>query len=73
MLMSDKLPGLSDPELTVLRGNAVRLQENGTPKQKQAADDLLPAIDAELAERKTRADAAKPAKAPRRTARKTTH
>jgi hypothetical protein len=66
--MSDKLPGLTDPELATLRSNAVRLQENGTPKQRQAADDLLPAIDAELSERRTRADARKPARSPRRRA-----
>jgi hypothetical protein len=70
MSLSDKLPGLTDPELTTLRGNAMRLQENGSPQQRQAAHDLLPAIDAELAERKTRADAARPPKAPRRTTRK---
>jgi hypothetical protein len=66
MPMSDKLPGLTDPELATLRSNAVRLQESGTPKQRQAADDLLPAIDAELSERRTRADARKPARAPRK-------
>ena len=34
-----------------MRANAVRLADSGAPKQKADAAELLPAIEAELAER----------------------
>jgi hypothetical protein len=47
----EKLPGLTDGDLTSLRNNATRLGETGTKKQKDAAAELLPAIEEETAAR----------------------
>ena len=53
MNMRTKLPGMSDAELTTLRGNAERLSTTGSAVQRQAATDLLPDIVAELSSRRT--------------------
>lgn len=47
-----KLPAMEDAALTVLRENAARLEQSGTRAQKDAAAELLPALDTELASRR---------------------
>ncbi len=68
MTIDEKLPSLTDKELTTLRSNAQRLGASGTPKQQAEASRLLPLISAELDGRKARAP--EPMKALRRTAKK---
>jgi hypothetical protein len=46
-----KLPSMEAAQLAVLRDNATRLAQKGTRPQRAAASDLLPAIEAELAQR----------------------
>lgn len=60
MAIEEKIPSMTDAELTTLRANAARLADNEGPRR-TAAGLLLPVIDAEIAARK----AAKPAPAPR--------
>jgi hypothetical protein len=48
-----KLPSMEDAALTVLHGNAERLEQTGTSAQRTAAAALIPAIEAELAARRT--------------------
>lgn len=57
MAIADMIPGLEPKALATLRDNALRLQQTGTPRQKAEAEALMPAIDAELAERKAKAPA----------------
>ncbi len=74
-----KLPQMEDKALGVLGENAKRLEQTGTPAQKVAAADLIPAIEAELSARRDaklakarearQAPGKRPAK-PRATARK---
>ena len=52
MAMADLIPGMDDKALANLHSNALRLQESGAPKQQAQAAELLPLIDAELADRK---------------------
>lgn len=47
-----KLPSMEDAALTVLHGNAERLEQTGTSAQRTAAAALIPAIEAELAARR---------------------
>lgn len=47
----EKLPAMPDEALNNLRANAVRLEQVGSPAQRSAASDLLPAIEAELSAR----------------------
>lgn len=49
--MRSQIPTLTDEGLTVLRANAHRLAGIGG-KQQAAAQELLPAIEAEIAKRK---------------------
>lgn len=49
--LAEKLPTMTDPDLTTLRVNALRLVETGTAAQVTAADEIMPHIDAELARR----------------------
>lgn len=67
MDMVEKLPGMAEDALAVLGANAERLAQTGTPKQRQAATALLPAIQAEIASRHARKLAEAP---PPRTRRK---
>jgi hypothetical protein len=62
MAIQDMIPTLVDADLNTLRANAERLSREGSPKQKAAADALLPQI---IAEQEGRA-AAKPPRAPAR-------
>lgn len=66
MTIAEKLPSMTDKEIEALRTNAVRLSESGVAKQKLAADELLPLIAAEIADRKAKQPAPAP-KAPRKT------
>jgi len=45
------IPALTDAELVNLNNNARRLAETGAPAQMAAAAQLLPQIEAEMAER----------------------
>jgi hypothetical protein len=62
MTIDERIPALTDKELAQLQGNAVRLSQSGTAKQKADADRLMPLIDAELAGRRARAPAKAAAK-----------
>jgi hypothetical protein len=55
MSIADKLPSMSDKDLTSLRSNAERLRGAGTARQQEQAGSLLPLIDAEIDARKARA------------------
>lgn len=57
-----RVPEMDNKSLATLRANAERLAASGSERQKAAAGDLLPVIDAELAKRAEAAAAAKPAK-----------
>jgi uncharacterized protein YciI len=62
-----RVPEMDSKSLANLRANAERLAASGSERQKAAAGDLLPVIDAELAKRAEAAAAAKPAKKTRKT------
>lgn len=49
--LAEKLPQMSDADLSSLRVNAERLLQFGLPSQVMAASDLLPLIQAEQAKR----------------------
>lgn len=51
MTMLDHIPTLTDEALSTLLGNAQRLEQSGTPAQRTAASELLPAIREELSQR----------------------
>lgn len=72
--MHTQIPTLTDDGLATLRANAHRLAASGEAKQQAAAQDLLPAIEAEIAKRKAekppRAKAGAGARAPKARARK---
>lgn len=55
MAIADMIPSLEAKALATLRDNALRLQQTGTPRQRAEAEALMPAIDAELADRKAKA------------------
>lgn len=50
--IDQRIPDLSDKELERLHANAVRLQESGTPKQREQAASLLPLVAAALEQRR---------------------
>lgn len=52
MDLIDRLPQMEDAALSVLQENALRLQQTGTAAQRNAASALMPALEAELAERR---------------------
>lgn len=60
-----RVPQMADDALVSLRVNALRLSESGSALQRVAATQLLPVVDAEIAERKAAKKAAAPPKAPR--------
>ena len=66
MAIADMLPNMEAKDLASLRANAVRLGDAGPSKQQAASAELLPLIDAELAERAANAPPPPP-KAPRKT------
>jgi len=49
--LAEKIPSLSDDDLTSLRANAARLVEHGSSTQVLAAADIIPLIDNEAARR----------------------
>lgn len=51
MSLLDRIPTLSDEEVVNLLANARRLSEAGGDKQKAAADEILPALEAEAEQR----------------------
>jgi hypothetical protein len=69
--LRDRVPAMADAALTTLHGNAVRLVTEGNAKQRAAATDLLPVIEAELEKRRAEKRASAPAKAPRTVKKKT--
>jgi len=52
MDMLTKLPEMSDDALANLRTNAKRLQNSGSPAQRNDAAALLPAVEAEIGARR---------------------
>jgi hypothetical protein len=52
MSLLEKLPGMADDQLNNLHANAVRLGESGSAAQRASASKLLPALEAEIANRK---------------------
>ncbi len=58
MNMIDRIPEMTDQELSTLHVNAQRLETSGAPAQQKAASEMMPAITAELTQR----EASKPAK-----------
>ncbi|MNE63831.1 hypothetical protein D3C80_1592050 [compost metagenome] len=48
--LADRIPTLNEADLKALRANAARLVEHGSPVQVTTAADILPLIDARLAE-----------------------
>ncbi len=62
--LAEKIPLMSDTDLSALRVNAQRLVQHGLPPQIAAAADILPLIDAEAARRAAlpRPPAVKPAR-----------
>ncbi len=59
MTIAERIPVLTDAELANLNANARRLSDTGTPAQRSAAADLMPLIEAQIADRIAR----KPVKA----------
>jgi hypothetical protein len=58
MTLDQRIPTLTDPELSNLHDNAVRLARSGAPAQKTEAERLLPLIGAEVdARARARSDA----------------
>jgi hypothetical protein len=64
MAVDERIASYSDKELANLRENIVRLAESGSAKQKAEAERLMPLVDAERAERKSRAPEKPARKAP---------
>ena len=52
MSLVEKIPQLSDEEVTNLLDNARRLSEDGDDRQKTAAAELLPALEVAAEERR---------------------
>jgi hypothetical protein len=70
MSLLERISTLSDEEVVNLLANAQRLIEQGDDKQRAAASELLPALEAEAAER--RAERMERAKAKRAATRRAT-
>jgi hypothetical protein len=70
MSLVERIPTLSDEEVVNLLANAQRLAEQGDDKQKAAAMELLPPLQAEADQRKN--DRLERAKAKRAATRKAT-
>jgi hypothetical protein len=70
MDLAAKLPEMEDAALAVLRENAERLEQTGTSAQRAAAAALMPALEAELENRRAAKLAA--AKAKRATSKRAT-
>jgi hypothetical protein len=67
MTLMEKIPSMSDEQVTNLLDNARRLQSTGDPKQRAAAEELLPVLEETAAQRRTaRQQAAQAKRAARR-------
>jgi hypothetical protein len=53
MTLVERIPEMSDADLTVLHANALRLSREGNPRSRQAAE-LLPVLEAEIGARRAR-------------------
>jgi len=62
MTLIEKIPTMSDEDVINLLANARRLKDVGDEKQRAAAADLIPALEAAAAERRARRLAAAQAK-----------
>jgi hypothetical protein len=62
MTLIEKIPTLSDEDVTTLLANARRLSDSGDEKQRTAAIALIPDLEAAAAERRARRLAAAQAK-----------
>jgi hypothetical protein len=60
-----RVPMMADDMLVSLRVNALRLKDTGSAIQRNSAADLLPVVEAEIADRKEKKKASMPPKAPR--------
>lgn len=58
--LRDRVAAMSDGALDTLHANAARLMQHGNERQRQSADALMPAIEAELSVRHAKALAASP-------------
>jgi hypothetical protein len=66
--IADRLPDLADEQLVNLRANTTRLSTAGTDRQRAEAETLLPLVDAEIADRKSKLPPPKtPVRKPRAT------
>jgi hypothetical protein len=66
-----RVPQMDDKSLATLHANALRLKDSSNARQSAAAADLLPVIEAELAQRQSQkraTAAAKPARAKKKAA-----
>lgn len=71
MSLLEKIPAMSDGDLASLFANATRLSGSGNKKQKEAANELIPVINAEsLARSEAKAAASAAARAARPKAKK---
>jgi hypothetical protein len=70
--LRSRVPTMADDALVALRFNALRLKDSGNAIQRNSATDLLPVVEAEIAERKEKKKASMPAKAPRVSKKKVT-
>ena len=62
MSIQEQIPGMTDKELAALKANCTRLSEGSDVTRRLAAEELLPAIDAELEARAAKKPAKKTAK-----------
>jgi hypothetical protein len=62
MSLIEKIPTLSDDEVITLMANARRLADSADEKQRDAALELIPALEGAVAERRARRMAAAQAK-----------
>jgi hypothetical protein len=62
MSIQDQIPGMTDKELAALKANCARLTEGADVTRRLQAEELMPAIEAELAARAAKKPAKKTAK-----------
>ena len=60
--LRSRVPAMTDDALVTLHANARRLLETGSNAQRNAATDLIPVIEGELAQRRAKKLAAQPAR-----------
>ena len=60
--LRDRVPQMTDAALATLQDNALRLKDSGSRQQQLAAELLLPAIEAELTERRAQKKVAQSSK-----------